>query len=257
MVAAPVRPSYSHPAHAEDGRRAVIAAIREHLYTPENLRTVIEYVRDELLALAKQEAKPTDQTKALREIEREVEKIKQAVRMGEATESLMEMLEDADRRRKTLVAGRGSAQPRGHAGEAGAGACRLARAPPGVPPGPRNLAQWEAGRARSGVPGQPHHGDRIHPDGTAEICGDLQRVLSLVSREKFTLVVPGGGFCLRDKPRSGWHSDVYGCRPSEAFPPFRSEASSSQAGTGDFKGVCLCRRAIAGRMSDARKRKTL
>jgi len=49
---------------------------------------------------------------------------------------------------------------------------------------------------------------RIHPDGTAEICGDFQGVLSLVSREKFTLVVPGGGFCLRGKPGSGLHSEA-------------------------------------------------
>lgn len=85
--------------------RAVIAAIRQRMYTPENLRTVIEYVRDELMTMARHEAKPTDQTKALREVEQEIEHIKQAVKFGKATDALLEMLEDADRRRKALIAG--------------------------------------------------------------------------------------------------------------------------------------------------------
>jgi UTP:GlnB (protein PII) uridylyltransferase len=58
------------------------------------------------MALAKQEDKPTDQTNALREVEREIEHIKQAVKLGKATESLLEMLEDAERRRKILTAAR-------------------------------------------------------------------------------------------------------------------------------------------------------
>lgn len=41
----------------------------------------------------------------MRELEREIEHIKQAVKLGKATESLLEMLEDAERQRKALVAG--------------------------------------------------------------------------------------------------------------------------------------------------------
>lgn len=35
----------------------------------------------------------------------------------------------------------------------------------------------------------------FHPDGTAEVFGDLQRVPSLVRRERFTPVVPGDRHC--------------------------------------------------------------
>jgi hypothetical protein len=51
-----------------------------------------------------------------------------------------------------------------------------------------SMKQVERGRA---ILGNLIKEIRIHPDETAEICGDLQSVLSLVSREKFTLVVPG------------------------------------------------------------------
>ncbi len=47
-----------------------------------------------------------------------------------------------------------------------------------------SVKQVERGRA---VLGNLITEIRIHPDGTAEICGDLQGVLSLVSREKFSL----------------------------------------------------------------------
>ncbi len=174
--------------------RAVIAAIRERLYTPENLRTVIEYVRDELMTLARQEAKPTDQTKALREVDQEIEHIKEAVKLGKATDSLMEMLEDADRRRKALLAGQEAPRPEDTQ-------ARLERVLADLPARVQaclqdletllSVKQVERGRV---ILGNLITEIRIHPDGTAEICGDLQKVLSLVSREKFTLVAGGGGF---------------------------------------------------------------
>ncbi len=200
--------------------RAIIGAIREHLYTPENLRTVIEYVRDELLALAKQEAKPTDQIKALREVEREVEHIKQAVRMGKATESLLEMLEEADRRRKALVTDRDG--PSREDTQA-----KLERLLADLPARVQacledleallSVKQIERGRA---ILGNLITEIRIHPDGMAEICGDLQGVLSLVSREKFTLVVPGA--------RTPIHRRSTGSRLGGRHPvPFAKRRGSS------------------------------
>lgn len=86
--------------------RVVLKALREHLYTPGNLKQLIAHVRDELLAKAKQEARPvaSDEVRAkqVREVEREIEHIKTAVRMEKATETLLAMLEDAERRRKSL-----------------------------------------------------------------------------------------------------------------------------------------------------------
>ncbi len=181
--------------------RAVIAAIREHLYTPENVGAIIRYVRDELAALARQKAKPTDQMKALREVEREIQHIKRAVKLGKATESLLEMLEDAERRRKALIAGQDA--PRRENVQV-----RLERVLADLPARVQaclqdletllRVQQVERGRA---ILGSFVTEIRIHPDGTAEICGDLHRVLSLVSREKFTLVAGAEGF---EPPTSGF-----------------------------------------------------
>ncbi len=174
--------------------RAVIAAIREHLYTPENLRRIIEYVRDELMALAKQEAKPADQTKALREVEQEIDHIKAAVKLGKATENLLEMLEDAENRRKVL--GGDQDAPRREDTQASLERV-LADLPARVQACLEDLErllrvqQVERGRV---LLSSLITEIRIHPDGTAEVCGDLQGVLSLVSREKFTLVVAPRGF---------------------------------------------------------------
>ncbi len=96
---------------AERLERIIVTALRERLYTSENLKVIIERVRDELLERAKQETRPDrsgERAKELRAVEREVENIKQAVRLGKATGSLLEMLEDAERRRSALLAGRDS-----------------------------------------------------------------------------------------------------------------------------------------------------
>src|SRR5439155_15259452 len=118
----------------------------------------------------------------------------QAVKMGKATASLLEMLEDADRRQKALVVGQDG--PR-----RGDTQARLARVLADLPARVEasladldtllRVEQVERGR---GILGNLIREIRIHPDGTAEICGDLQGVLSLVSREKFTLLAGGGGF---------------------------------------------------------------
>ncbi len=58
---------------AERLERVVIAALRERLYTPRNLKIVVERIRDDLLARAKQEARlsrPDDRGKQLRAVER-------------------------------------------------------------------------------------------------------------------------------------------------------------------------------------------
>lgn len=80
-----------------------------------------------------------------------------------------------------------------------------------------SMKQVERGRA---ILGNLIKEIRIHPDGTAEICGDLQSVLSLVSREKFTLVVPGGGF---EPPREP-HTPLK--RTRLPIPPSRHDVSA-------------------------------
>lgn len=78
-----------------------------------NLKAAIEEVRDQLIARAKQEARaraavgPPDQARLLREVEREIDNIRAAVRIGKAPETLPAMLEDAEGRRKALQAGHG------------------------------------------------------------------------------------------------------------------------------------------------------
>ncbi|TMI99009.1 MAG: hypothetical protein E6H01_11630, partial [Bacillati bacterium ANGP1] len=168
--------------------RAVIAALRQQLYTPEHLGTIIGYVRDELMLLAKRDDHgPTDQSKALREVEVEIEHIKTAVKMGKATESLLEMLEDADRRHQALVAGQD--RPRPQEPQA-----RLQRVLADLPARVQacledletllSVKQIEQGRS---ILSNLIREIRIHSDGTAEICGDLHGVLSLVTQEKSSL----------------------------------------------------------------------
>ncbi len=99
---------------AERLERVVIAALRERLYTPRNLKAIIERVRDELMERTKQQARstrPDDLAKELRAVETEIENIKQAVKLGKATESLLSMLEDAESRRKVLLSGQDSPKP--------------------------------------------------------------------------------------------------------------------------------------------------
>ncbi len=174
--------------------REVIAALRTHLYTPANLGTIVGAVRDELAVLAKKDARPTDQTKALREVEREIEHIKQVVRVGKATDSLLEMLEEAETRRKALAAGQSGSRPEDSQ-------AKLERILTDLPERVAaclqdlesllSAKQVEHGRT---LLGSLITEIRIHKDGTAEICGDLQGVLSLVTREKLTMVAGGGGF---------------------------------------------------------------
>ncbi len=164
--------------------RIVIAALRERLYAPSNLKAIIARVRDELLAKAKQEARstrPDDRAKELHAVETEIENIKQAVKLGKATASLLEMLEDAEGRRKVLLAGQDSPEPEDVQD-------RLERALAELPGRVEAyLEDLETLLARD----QVERGKEIletlgtkilvSPDGTAEIRGDLGKSLKLHS----------------------------------------------------------------------------
>jgi site-specific DNA recombinase len=87
---------------------AVIAALRERLYTPETVTQLVADVRAELLTLARehrQRAGEVGDAKTLHRVEQEIENIKAAIRMGKATETLVEMLAEAEARRKVLQNG--------------------------------------------------------------------------------------------------------------------------------------------------------
>ncbi|MDP2959348.1 MAG: recombinase family protein, partial [Longimicrobiales bacterium] len=165
-------------------QRLVIAALRERLYTPENLGALIARVRDELLERAKQERRarrPEEGAKRLREVEQEIENIKAAVRLGRATETLLEMLEDAERRRKALQAGQ---EPPGRDDvEARLGKV-LAELPQRVQAYLEDLetllARDQVARGKDILAALGTE-ILIHPDGRAEIRGDLGKALALVS----------------------------------------------------------------------------
>ena len=87
--------------------RVVVEALRDRLYTPENHRAVVERVRELLRGRGRRHAARTrqaDRERELDRIEREIENVKQAVRLGKATSTLMGMLEEVERRRAELLA---------------------------------------------------------------------------------------------------------------------------------------------------------
>jgi len=96
----------------------VLAALRERLHRPESVTLVIARVRDDLLARARREARGAhrdEYARQLRAVEKEFAHIKNGVMIGKATESLLGMLEDAERRRKARWQARrssGAATPR-------------------------------------------------------------------------------------------------------------------------------------------------
>jgi hypothetical protein len=65
-------------------QRVVIQALRERLYSPANLKTLISLVRDELLRKAKQRHRvtPDQREQALRTLEGEIANITEAVASG-------------------------------------------------------------------------------------------------------------------------------------------------------------------------------
>lgn len=86
--------------------RLVLTALRERLYTPEHLGTLIAHVRDNLLARAKREGAnlPSGVSSArLAALDREITNIKTAVLKGKATETLLQMLEEKTAERAALV----------------------------------------------------------------------------------------------------------------------------------------------------------
>lgn len=83
----------------------IVAALRDRLYTPQTIAQIVADVRAELVQLAQEDRRRTEEVgnpKALREVEQEIEHIKAAVRTGRATETLLAMLEEAEAKRKGL-----------------------------------------------------------------------------------------------------------------------------------------------------------
>ena len=86
--------------------RAVLDGLRDHLYTEENLRGVVDRVREILRERARHytdQHRHYEYERELRKVEREIEHVKQAVRLGKATSTLLGMLEEAGRRREALL----------------------------------------------------------------------------------------------------------------------------------------------------------
>lgn len=85
--------------------RAVIAAIREHLVTPETVAALVEEVGGQLRDRARKherEQATNDTTTRLREVEAEIAHVKAAILVGKATKTLLEMLEEREREREAL-----------------------------------------------------------------------------------------------------------------------------------------------------------
>jgi hypothetical protein len=185
--------SNSRGVTVEKLEQLVLSTLRERLYTPTNLKAIIERVRNDLLARAKREAhaaRPDENVKQLRAVEAEIEHIKKAVRIGKATESLLEMLEDAEHRRNTLAVGQEVSRPsdvRAHLEKV------LAELPERVQAYLENLEtrlakrQVERGKDILASLGTEV---KISPDGTAEIRGDLRRVLSFMGDRQHKSMVP-------------------------------------------------------------------
>ncbi len=113
-------------------------------------------------------------------VERELENIKQAVKLGKATESLLEMLEDAERQRSALLSGRDS--PEYHEDDVRA---RLEKALAEIPEQVMKrlddlatlLARHQVERGKEVLVALGTE-VLIGPDGTAEIRGDLGKTLT-------------------------------------------------------------------------------
>ncbi len=87
---------------------AVIAALRDHLYTPQTLAQITAEVRAELLWRARehrQRANETADADAVQRLDEEIANIKAAVVTGKATATLLEMLEEREAQRNALLNG--------------------------------------------------------------------------------------------------------------------------------------------------------
>lgn len=152
-----------------------------------------------LLARAKQDSRavrPSENAKQLHEVNREIENIKSAVKLGKATGSLLEMLEDAERRKALLA----HPEVSKHANVQARLERVLIELPERVQAYLENLEtllardQVERGKDILASLGTEVV---ISPDGTAEIRGDMRKVLSLVdglAGRMFTSVVASRGF---------------------------------------------------------------
>lgn len=87
--------------------RAVAAALRDHLYTEENIAALVAEVRDALRERARQHSekhRQDDRAHALRQVQKELANIKEAIKRGIITDTTREMLLEAEKRRDTLTA---------------------------------------------------------------------------------------------------------------------------------------------------------
>lgn len=170
------------PASRKTLERIVLAALREHLFTPENLAALVEDVRTRLIERRRQEADraaAASRHEALRRVEQEIEHLKAALLRGKATDTLLEMLEARTKERNRLRA----QEPSSALAEALEAV--LARLPTVVTETLEALTQrWEAGDIADGKRLLAALGTqiRLRPNGTgleAIISGDLERVLRL------------------------------------------------------------------------------
>jgi hypothetical protein len=84
----------------------VIETLRDRLYTDRNLGDLVNRVREDLCARVRSRAKErgvADRARELRRLDREIQHIKDAVRLGKATSTLLTMLEDAERQRAAVL----------------------------------------------------------------------------------------------------------------------------------------------------------
>jgi site-specific DNA recombinase len=191
-------------------QRVVIQALRERLYSPANLKTLISLVRDELLRKAKQRHRvtPNQREQALRTLEGEIANITEAVASGKPGPSgyavLMRMLEERAERLQALRAGHhasGGADPQTRFERV------LAELPERVQTYLEDLENLLAGdQVARGKEILASLGTEvvISPDGTAEILGDLGKAIVLVGGEwakKYTSVAGAEGF---EPPTSGF-----------------------------------------------------
>jgi site-specific DNA recombinase len=184
--------------------RAVLEAVRAHLYTPEALAALVAQVREALMARAKRAAQARargETDRRLRALEAEIEHVKRAVAAGKATAMLLEMLEERVRERDAL---RAAAAEAASATDLWARLERvLARLPELITGYLEDLetllAAEEVDRGRDILSAlveevhlHPLASNGAGPAVEAEVRGDVRRVLRLVARTRGSETRGGG-----------------------------------------------------------------
>ena len=202
--------------------RAVLEILRDRLCGEEHLAAFTNRVR----ALGRRVSGPSqNQAKALRGIEREIEHVKQAVRLGKATSTLLGMLEEAQRRRDELVAATGVPED----GDSARVAAALERLPDLVREVLSDLdtllAVEDVDRAKAVLAGFQTT-VTLHPVGghlEAEVAGTLAGVLTLAAGRGGSTNRRFGGWGRRIRtPANGSRAR----RPTARRSPNGGEASS-------------------------------